>query len=55
VNGMSMLILTPRKFELKLYDTINNLETKAFIISYELKSIHGGFWVKSVKRGKLFS
>lgn len=54
-DRMAMQILTPRKFELKLYDTIKNLDPKAFIISYEPKAIHGGFWVKSVKRGKLFS
>jgi uncharacterized protein YebE (UPF0316 family) len=54
-NRMAMQILTPRKFELKLYDTIKTFDPKAFIISYEPKSIHGGFWVKSVKRGKLFS
>jgi len=54
-NRMAMQILTPRKFELKLYDTIKSLDSKAFIISYEPKTIHGGFWVKSVKRGKLFS
>jgi uncharacterized protein YebE (UPF0316 family) len=54
-DRMAMQILTPRKFELKLYDTIKNIDPKAFIISYEPKSIHGGFWVKTVKRGKLFS
>jgi uncharacterized protein YebE (UPF0316 family) len=54
-NRMAMQILTPRKFELKLYDMIKSLDPKAFIISYEPKSIHGGFWVKSVKRGNLFS
>lgn len=58
-NGLSgsrstMQILTPRKYELQLYKTITELDPKAFIISYEPKSIHGGFWVKSVKRGKLF-
>lgn len=53
-NRTSMQILTPRKYELKLYATIQELDPKAFIISYEPKSIHGGFWVKSVKRGKLF-
>lgn len=50
----SLQILTPRKYELKLYATIKELDPKAFIISYEPKAIHGGFWVKSVKRGKLF-
>lgn len=50
-----MQILTPRKHELRLYNTIISLDPKAFIITYEPKSIHGGFWVKSVKRGKLSS
>jgi uncharacterized protein YebE (UPF0316 family) len=54
-DRMAMQILTPRKFELKLYDAIKNYDPKAFIISYEPKSIHGGFWVKSIKKGKLFS
>ena len=54
-DRMALQILTPRKFELKLYDEIKGLDPKAFIISYEPKAIHGGFWVKSVKRGKLFS
>lgn len=58
-NGLSgsrstMQILTPRKYELQLYKTITEIDPKAFIISYEPKAIHGGFWVKNVKRGKLF-
>jgi uncharacterized protein YebE (UPF0316 family) len=53
-NRMALQILTPRKFELKLYDLIKSLDPKAFIIVYEPKSIHGGFLVKAVKRGKLF-
>lgn len=54
-GGRSALqILTPRKYELRLYATIKEIDPKAFIISYEPKAIHGGFWVKSVKRGKLF-
>lgn len=53
-NRSAMQILTPRKDELKLYDTIKQLDPKAFIIAYEPKTIHGGFWVKSVRRGKLF-
>lgn len=53
-NRSSLQILTPRKYELKLYATIKELDSKAFIISYEPKAIHGGFWVKSVKKGKLF-
>jgi uncharacterized protein YebE (UPF0316 family) len=54
-NRMAMQILTPRKYELKLYQTIKELDPKAFIIAYEPKAIHGGFWVKSVRKGKLFS
>ncbi|WP_186760060.1 DUF2179 domain-containing protein [Planococcus sp. CPCC 101016] len=50
----SMQILTPRKWELKLYKTIQEIDPKAFIIAYEAKTIHGGFWVKTVKRGNLF-
>lgn len=53
-DRMAMQILTPRKYELKLYQTINEFDPKAFIVSYEPKSIHGGFWVKSVRKGKLF-
>lgn len=54
-NRMALEILTPRKYELKLYNTITELDPKAFIIAYEPKTIHGGFWVKSVKKGKLYS
>lgn len=52
-DGMAMQILTPRKAELKLYKVIKELDPKAFIIAYEPKSIHGGFWVKSVRKGRL--
>lgn len=57
-NGMdggrqAMQILTPRKMELQLYQTIKEIDPKAFIIAYEPKTIHGGFWVKAVKKGKL--
>lgn len=52
-DRMALQILTPRKYELKLYQTIKELDPKAFIIAYEPKTIHGGFWVKSVKRGNL--
>jgi len=52
-DRMALQILTPRKYELKLYQTIKELDPKAFIIAYEPKTIYGGFWVKSVKKGKL--
>ncbi|MGM8212089.1 DUF2179 domain-containing protein [Virgibacillus sp. W0430] len=54
-DRLSMQILTPRKYELKLYEAINQIDPKAFIISYEPKRIHGGFWVKQVRKGKLFT
>jgi uncharacterized protein YebE (UPF0316 family) len=50
---LAMQILSPRKYELKLYETIKEIDPKAFIITYEPKSIHGGFWVKSVRRRKI--
>ncbi|WP_445683338.1 DUF2179 domain-containing protein [Sporosarcina sp. FSL W7-1349] len=53
-NRAAMQILTPRKFELKLYQTIKEIDPKAFIVAYETKTIHGGFWVKSIRKGKLF-
>ncbi|MBM7553397.1 DUF2179 domain-containing protein [Thalassobacillus pellis] len=52
-DRLAMQILTPRKYELKLYDTIRTLDPKAFIIAYEPKQIHGGFWVKQVRKGRL--
>lgn len=53
-DRMALQILTPRKYELRLYETIKKIDPKAFIIAYEPKTIYGGFWVKSVKKGKLF-
>lgn len=53
-NRQSMQILTPRKMELKLYKAIQEIDPKAFIITYEPKMIHGGFWVKTVKKGNLY-
>ncbi|WLR53335.1 DUF2179 domain-containing protein [Bacillus tianshenii] len=52
-DRLAMQILTPRKYELKLYDTIKEIDPKAFIIAYEPKAIHGGFWVKAVNRRKI--
>ncbi|WP_185806998.1 DUF2179 domain-containing protein [Bacillus sp. HMF5848] len=52
-NRMALQILTPRKYELKLYHTIKELDPKAFIIAYEPKTIYGGFWVKAVRKGRL--
>lgn len=52
-DRLSMQILTPRKYELHLYETIKQIDEKAFIISYEPKQINGGFWVKQVRKGKI--
>ncbi|WP_152656659.1 DUF2179 domain-containing protein [Oceanobacillus sp. CFH 90083] len=52
-DRLSVQILTPRKYELNLYQAIQEIDPKAFIISYEPKRIHGGFWVKQVRKGKL--
>ncbi|KAB8129885.1 DUF2179 domain-containing protein [Gracilibacillus oryzae] len=52
-DRLSMQILSPRKYELHLYETIKSIDPKAFIIAYEPKQIHGGFWVKKVKKGKI--
>ncbi|WP_240510243.1 DUF2179 domain-containing protein [Virgibacillus profundi] len=54
-DRLSMQILTPRKYELKLYETIQEIDPKAFIIAYEPKQIHGGFWVKQVRKGRLMN
>jgi uncharacterized protein YebE (UPF0316 family) len=57
-SRMALQILTPRKYEMRLYDTIKELDPKAFIIAYEPKTIHGGFWVKAVRnirKGKIQS
>lgn len=54
-NRLAMQILTPRKYELNLYETIKSIDERAFIISYEPKHIYGGFWVRQVRRGRLFN
>src|SRR5690625_1717556 len=54
-DRLAMQILTPRKYELKLYETIKEIDPKAFIIAYEPKQIYGGFWVKQVRRGRLMN
>ncbi|MBS4209592.1 DUF5698 domain-containing protein [Bacillus sp. FJAT-50079] len=52
-DRMALQVLTARKYELKLYEKIKELDPKAFIISYEPKAIHGGFWVKSIRGRKV--
>ena len=48
-----MQILTPRRYERKLMETVRNLDEKAFIIAYEPRAIHGGFWTKGVRTRKV--
>ncbi|SEU05669.1 Uncharacterized protein YebE, UPF0316 family [Salinibacillus kushneri] len=49
-DRLAMQILTPRKYEVNLYKTIHEMDPKAFMIAYEPKTIHGGFWVKQVRK-----
>ncbi|GAB3059586.1 DUF2179 domain-containing protein [Salinicoccus sesuvii] len=49
----TLQILTPRKYEHKLINTVKELDEKAFIITHEPKNITGGFWTKGVKRKRL--
>ena len=51
---LSMQILTPRKYERKLYEEIKAIDPKAFMVTSEPTMIHGGFWVKQVRTGNLF-
>ncbi len=43
-------ILSPRNKEKNLYQKIKEVESRAFIVSYEPKNISGGFWTKKVRR-----
>ena len=49
----TMQILTPRRYQRKLIETIKELDERAFIIAYEPKTIHGGFWTKKVSSRKV--
>ena len=46
-------ILTPRRFEAKLIETIKQIDAKAFMVAYEPRTIPAGFWAKGVKSKKL--
>ncbi|RIP33235.1 DUF2179 domain-containing protein [Staphylococcus gallinarum] len=52
-DRLILQILTPRRFEFKLIDTIKQIDEKAFIVAYEPRTIHGGFWAKGLKSKKL--
>jgi len=47
---LMMEILTRRKEQRDLYNSIIAFDTKAFIISHEPRHFRGGFWVKGMKR-----
>lgn len=49
---MVLEILSPRKTERTLYTLIKEIESRAFIISYEPKYISGGFWTKKYENVK---
>lgn len=51
-SRLSLQVLTPRKSEMKLYEAINEIDPRAFIISYEPKQIQGGFWVRQVRQAR---
>lgn len=51
----TMQILTPRRYERKLIETIKEIDDRAFIVSYEPKNISGGFWTKTVRRKQVAS
>lgn len=50
---LTLQVLAPRKQELYLYKIVTEIDPKAFIVSYEPKSIQGGFWVKQIKKHSL--
>lgn len=52
-SRLVMEILTPRRFERKLIETIKQMDEKAFIIAYEPRTIHGGFLARGVRSKKL--
>lgn len=49
----TMQILTPRRYQNKLIETVRELDDRAFIVAYETKTINGGFWTKGVSSRKV--
>lgn len=47
-DRLILTILTPRSNEVYLRRTIEEIDPKAFYLSYDAKYIHGGFWSKRV-------
>lgn len=49
-DRLVMEILAKRKNQKLLYQTILELDPKAFVITVEPKQFHGGFWTRSIKK-----
>ena len=49
-DRLVMEILAKRKNQKLLYQTILDLDPKAFVITVEPKQFHGGFWTRSIKK-----
>ncbi|MCZ0717877.1 DUF2179 domain-containing protein [Aerococcus kribbianus] len=49
-DRLVLTVLTPRANELTLRNTIDEIDEKAFYISYDARYIHGGFWSKRVNK-----
>jgi uncharacterized protein YebE (UPF0316 family) len=49
-DRLVMEILAKRTNERQLYNNILAIDPKAFIVTLEPKSFHGGFWTKTIRR-----
>ncbi|PMC59041.1 hypothetical protein CJ205_00830 [Dolosicoccus paucivorans] len=49
-NRIILTVLSSRKNEALLYDSLNKLAPHAFYFSFETKYINGGFWSKKIQR-----
>lgn len=49
-DRLILTVLTPRATEVQLRKTIDEIDPKAFYISYDAKYIHGGFWTKRINK-----
>lgn len=52
-DRLILTVLTPRANERQLTKTIDEVDDKAFYISYDAKYIHGGFWTKRVNKFRI--
>lgn len=47
-DRLVLYVLTKRKNQHKLFNAINQLDPKAFIMSHEPTFFHGGFWARKI-------